>query len=92
MDSCDCNDSLFDEIDKFLTNEDEWISKVAHEIHLTLLNIDLRVNWVMNIINMNHSEFTRFKRRILQSLNEYQHNNMTMRVLLVQLKHKNKEL
>ena len=36
------NDSLCDEIEKVLANEDEGLSKVAHEIHLKLLNIDLR--------------------------------------------------
>ena len=56
------------------------------------LNIDLKANWVLNTINLNHSEFIRFKRRILDSLNEYQQKTMTVRVLLVKLKHKDKEL
>ena len=71
MDSCDYNDSLCDEIEKVLADDDEGLSKVPQEIHLTLLNIDLRANWVLNTVNLNHSEFTRFKRRILDSLNEY---------------------
>ena len=44
MDSCDYNDSLCDEIEKFIAYEDEGLSKDAHEIHLTLLNIDLKSN------------------------------------------------
>ena len=80
MDSCDCNDSLCDEIEKVLADEDEGLSKAAHEIHLTLLNIDLRANWVLNTVNINHSEFIRFKRRILDSLNEYQQKTMTMSI------------
>ena len=53
MDSCDYNDSLCDEIEKVLADDDEGLSKVAHEIHLTLLNIDLRANWFLNIVNLN---------------------------------------
>ena len=63
MDSCDCNDSLCDEIEKVLADDDQGLSKVAHEIHLTLLNIDLRSNWFVNTINMNHSDFTKFKKK-----------------------------
>ena len=72
MDSCDYNDSLCDEIEKVLAEDDEGISKTAHEIHLTLLNIDLRANWFLNTVNMNQSDFTKFKKKILDSLNEYQ--------------------
>ena len=43
----------------------------------------------MKIVNLNHSEF---RKKILDSLNEYQQKTMTMRVLLVKLKHKDKEL
>ena len=92
MDSCDCNDILCDEIEKVLAEDDEGISKTAHEIHLMLLNIDLRANWFLNIVNLNQSEFTKFKKKILDSLNEYQQKTMKMKVLLVKLKHKDKEL
>ena len=92
MNSCDYNDSLCDEIEKVLADNDEGISKVSQEIHLTLLNIDLGAKWFMNTINMNHSDFTKFKKKILDSLNEYQQNTMTMKVFLVKLKHKDKEL
>ena len=61
MDSCDCNDNLCDEIEKVLAVNDEGISKVAHEIHLMLLNIDLRSNWFPNIVNLNQSDLTKFK-------------------------------
>ena len=71
MDSCDCNDSLCDEIEKVLADDDEGISKVAHEIHLMLFNIDLRANWFLDIVHLNHSDFTKFKKKILDSLNEY---------------------
>ena len=33
MDSCDCNDGLCNEIEKVLADDDEGISKDAHEIH-----------------------------------------------------------
>ena len=92
MNSHGCNDSLCDEIEKVLADDDEGISKVAHEIHLTLLNIDLRANWFLNKVNLNQSDFTKFKKKILDSLNEYQHKTMTMKVLLVKLKNKDKEL
>ena len=92
MESCDCNDSLCDEIEKVLANDDEGLSKAAHEIHLTLFNIDLRANWFLNIVNLNHSDFTKFKKKIFDSLNEYRQNTMTMKVLLVNLKNTNKEL
>ena len=69
MDSCDSNDSLCDEIEKVLVEDDEGISKDAQEIHLTLINTNLRENWVLNIVNINHSEFTRFIKKILDSLN-----------------------
>ena len=92
MDSCHCNNILCDEIEKVLADNDEGISKVSQEIHLTLLNIDLGAKWFMNTINMNHSEFTKFKKKILDSLNEYQQKTMTMKVLLVKLKNKDKEL
>ena len=92
MDYFYCNDNMCDEIEKVLAENDEDMSKASEEIHLTLLNIDLRANWVLNTVNINHSEFIRFKRRILDSLNEYQHNTITMRVLLVNLKHKDEEL
>ena len=92
MDSCNCNDSLCDEIEKVLAEYDEGLSKTAHEIHLKLLNIDLRANWFLNTVNLNHSEFTKWKKKILDSLNEYQQQSMTMKVLLVKLKNKDKEL
>ena len=92
MDSCDCNDSLCDEIEKFITDEDEGISKASHEINITLMSINHRADWVMNTVNMNHIEFTKLKKKILDSLNEYQQKTMTMKVLLVKLKYKDKEL
>ena len=92
MDSCDCNDSLCDKIEKFLADADEGLSKVSHEIHLTLLNIDRKSNWFLNIGNLNHSDFMNFKNKILDSLNEYQQRTMTMKVLLVKLKNKDKDL
>ena len=92
MDSFDCNDSLFDEIEKVLAEDDEGLSKAANKIHLTLISINHRADWVMNRVNLNHSEFTKFKKKILDSLNEYQQKTMTMRVLLVKLNHKDKEL
>ena len=92
MDSCDCNNILCDEIEKFLVDDDEGLSKVAHEIHLTLLNIDLKANWFLNTVNMNQSDFTKFKKKILNSLNEYQQKTMTMKVFVVKLKNKDTEL
>ena len=50
MDSFDRNDSMCDEIEKVLAEDDEELSKAAQEIHLTLLNIDLRANWVLNTV------------------------------------------
>ena len=87
-----CNDSFYDEIEKVLVEDDEGLSKAANEIHLTLISINNRADWVMNRVNLNHSEFTKFKKKILDSLNEYQLKTMTMKVLLVKLKHKDKEL
>ena len=92
MDSCDSNDILCDEIEKVLAFDDEGLSKTTHEIHLTLLNIDLGANWILNKVNLNQSDFTKFKNKILDSLNEYQQKTMTMKVLLMKLKHKDKEL
>ena len=92
MDSCDYNDSLCDEIEKVLAEDDERLSKTAHQIHLTLLNIDLRANWFLNTVNLNQSDFTKFKKEILDSLNEYQQKTMSMKVLLQKLKVKDKEL
>ena len=92
MDSFYYNDIMCDETKKIIAEDDEDLSNVAHEIHLSLINIDLRENWVLNTINMNDSEFTRLKKRILDSLNEYQQNTMTMRAFLVKLKHQDKEL
>ena len=83
---------MCDEIEKVLAEDDEDLLNVTHEIHLTLLNIDLEANSDLNIVNLNHSEFTRFKKKIMDSLNDYQQKTMTMRVLLVRLKHKDKEL
>ena len=42
MDSFYCNDNICDEIGNVLSEDDEYISKAAQEIHLTLINIDLR--------------------------------------------------
>ena len=92
MDSFYCNDSMCDEIEKVLVEDDEGLSKTAHEIHLTLLNIDLRANWFLSTVNLNQSDFTKFKKKILDSLNEYQQKTMSMKVLLVKLKDKDKEL
>ena len=72
MDSCDYNDSLCDEIEKVLAEDDEGLSNTAHEIHLTVLNIDLRANWFLNTVNLTQIDFRRFKNKILDSLNEYQ--------------------
>ena len=91
MDSCDYNDSLCEEIEKVLADDDEGLSKATHEIHLMLLNIDLRANWFLNTVNLNHSGFTKFKTKIIDSLNEYQQKTMIMKVLLVNLKQKGKE-
>ena len=43
-------------------------------------------------MNLNQSDFTKFKKKILDPLNEYQQNTMSMKVLLVNLKDKDKEL
>ena len=72
MYSCDYNDNLCDEIEKVLAEDDEGISNTTRGTHLTITNIDLKSNWFLNTVNLNHSEFTRFKKRILESLNEYQ--------------------
>ena len=92
MDSCDYNDSLCDVIEKVLVEDDEGLSKTAHEIHLTLLNIYLRSNWFLSTVNLNESDFTKFKKKILDSLNEYKQKTMSMKVLLLKLKDKDKEL
>ena len=42
--------------------------------------------------NLNHNEFIKFRKRILDPLNEYQQKTMTMRVLIVKLKHKDEKL
>ena len=57
-----------------------------------MLNIDLRANWFLSTVNLNQSDFTKFKKKILDSLNEYQQKTMSMKVLLVKLKDKDKEL
>ena len=74
MDSCDCNDGLCDEIENIIADDGEGISKVAHEIHVTLLNIDLIANWFLNTVNLNYSDYMKFKNIILDSLNGYQQN------------------
>ena len=61
MHSCDFNEILCDEIEKVLIDDDEGLSNFSQEIHLILLNIDLRAKWFMNTVNMNHSDFTKFK-------------------------------
>ena len=63
MDSCDYNDTLCDEIEKVLAEDDERLSKTAHQIHLTLLNIDLRANWFLNTVNLNQSDSRSSKRK-----------------------------
>ena len=92
MNSCDYNDSLCDEIEKVLAEDDEGLSKTAHEIHLTLLNIDLRANWFLSTVNLNQSDFTNFKKKILDSSNEYQQKTISMKVLLLKLKDKDAEV
>ena len=71
MDYFYCNDIMCDEIEKVLAEDDEGLSKTTHEIHLTLLNMDLRANWFLSIVNLNQSDFTKFKKKIFDSLNEY---------------------
>ena len=71
MDSFDCNDTLCDEIEKILAEDEEGLSKDEKEIHLTFISINHRVDWVMNTLNMNHNELTKFIKKILYSLNEY---------------------
>ena len=92
MDSCDCNDILCDEIEKFLAEDDEGISNTAYQIHLTLVNIDLRANCFLSTVKLNQSDFTKFKKEILDSLNEYKQKTMSMKVFLLKLKDKDKEL
>ena len=72
MDSFDCNSHICDEIENVLVEDEEDLSKATKEITHTFLNIDLKVNWFMNTINLNQSDFMRFKRRTLDSLNKYQ--------------------
>ena len=88
MESFDCNDSLCYEIEKVLAEDDEGLSNVANDIHLTLISINHREYWVMNRVNINDSEFTKFKKKILDSLNEYQQKTMKMKVFLVKVKDK----
>ena len=57
-----------------------------------MLNFDLRANWFLNTVNLNQSDFMKFKKEILDSLNEYQQKTMSMKVLLLKVKDKDKEL
>ena len=54
--------------------------------------MDLRANWFLRTINLNQSDFEKFEKKILDSLNEYQQKTMSMKVLFRKLKDKDKEL
>ena len=92
MDSFDCNSPICDEIENVLVEDDEDLSKATKKITHIFLNIDLKANWFINTTNLNHSDFMRFKRRTLDSLNKYQHKTMILKVFLVKLKHKDEVL
>ena len=90
--SFDCNSRICDEIVNVLAEDDEDLSKATKEINHTFFNIDLKANWFMNIVNLNQSDFLRFKTRTLDSLNEYQQKTMILTKLFVKLKHKDEVL
>ena len=92
MDYFDCNGRICDEIENVLAEDDEDLSKDTKKISHTFLNIDLKANWFINTINLNQSDFMRFKRITLDSLNKYQHNTMILKELFVKLKHKDEVL
>ena len=92
MDSFYCNNRTCDDIENVLAKDDEDLSKDTKEITHTFMNINLKSDWFMNTINLNQSDFMRFKRRTLDSLNKYQQKTMILNVLLVILKHKDEVL
>ena len=83
---------MCDEIENVLAEDDEDLSKATKGITHTFLNIDPKANWFMNTVNLNQSDFMRFKRRTLDSLNKYQQKTMILKELLVKLKHKDEAL
>ena len=92
MDSFDCNSRICDEIENVLVEDDEDLSKATKEITHTFLNIDLKANWFMNTVNLNQSDFMRFKRRTLDSLNKYQQKTMILTEFHGKLRHKDEVL
>ena len=92
MDYVHHNSHICDEIENGLAKDDADMSKDTKEINHTLLNIDLKANWFMNTVNLNQSDFMRFKRRTLDSLNKYQQKTMILKELLVKLKHEDEVL
>ena len=56
MNSCDYNDSLCDEIEKVLVDDDEAMLKAKQRIINYVCNIDLSVDWFLNKVDLNQSD------------------------------------
>ena len=88
----DHHSHICDENKNVLAKDDEELSNATIEITHAFLNIDFKANWFMNTVNLNQSDFVRFKRRTLDSFNKYQQKTMILKVILVKLKHKDEVL
>ena len=64
MDSCDY-DSLCDEIDKVLADDDEAMLEAKQRIINYVCHIDLRADWFLNKVDLNQFEYDAYSNSCL---------------------------
>ena len=87
MKSCDYNDSLRDEIEKVLVDDDEAMLKAKQRIINYVCNIDLRADWYLNKVDLNQSDYKMFRMTTFDYMDNLQKKNIELKELLNKRKH-----
>jgi len=86
MNSCDY-DSLCDEIEKVLANDDEAMLKAKQRTINYVCHIDLRADWFLNKVDLNQSDYKAFRTTTFDYMDNLQKQNVELKELLKKLKH-----
>ena len=81
MNSCDY-DSLCDEIEKVLADDDEAMLKAKQRIINYVCNIDLRADWYLNKVDLNQSDYKMFRTTTFDYMDNLQKQNVELKSCL----------
>ena len=81
MNSCDY-DSLCDEIEKVLADDDEAMLKAKQRIINYVCNIDLRADWFLNKVDLNQSDYKMFRMKTFDYMDNLQKQNVELKSCL----------